>query len=368
MKRILCGFIMNGKAGGVDRFMLNLRESLVSVPDVRVDFLTNDLDEELQEQLSCMGSSLYEVPSLSHPIKQYRAIRKILSNNNYDIVFLNFSAAINIFAPKAARKSNVPRIIIHSHNSANDISNPLKRAVFGLLHKLGKRLLHQYATDCFACSYKAGQWLFPSKILKSDKFQIIPNTVDTGIYQFSLEKRNSIRKDLGIESKYVIGHIGNFLHQKNHEFLISLFGELHKKEPNALLMCIGDGPNMEHIVQLVHRMDLQDSVLFLGRQNSADGFYNAMDVFVLPSLFEGMPIVAVEAQVNQLPCLLSNRISNEASLSDGCQFLSIGKTDAWVESILSLRNNPRTALKMTVDETKYDLEKQTSFLNNLVLS
>lgn len=221
----------------------------------------------------------------------------------------------------AAKKSGVPVRIAHSHSTSID------RDFKYLLKQCFRASLNRVATDCLACGKAAGRFLFGNR-----SFQIIPNAIEADKFLYNPELRAQKRKELNIEQNFVVGHVGRFCYPKNHTFLIEIFEQIHKLDENAVLLLVGEGEKMEEIRQLVCQMGLDKNVKFLGNRNDVNELYQAMDVFVMPSLFEGVPLTGVEAQFSDLPCLFSDSVPQEVSFGRNCYFLSLGDgTGKWAE-------------------------------------
>lgn len=366
MKRILVGFIMDGKSGGIDKYLLNFLKK-VSKEEVRIDFLTNEIDPELKEELKKFHSGLYAIANLKHPISQYRQVCSILKAGRYDAVYLNISTAIDCIAAIAAKHTGIKRRMIHSHSSGNDCESTLKRNTFNLIHKFCRLFLYRYGTEFYGCSVKAGEWMFPKKIVNSGEFSVIHNAVDREKYEYSVEKREKIRKELGITDQFVIGHVGNFCYQKNHYFLLDVFEEIHKKNPNSILLLAGDGVRYEQVKNLVREKNLENAVKLLGRRSDADYLYQGMDAFLLPSNFEGLPIAGIEAQSAGLPCFMSDEITKESRITENCYFIPLkAGAKRWADVILKKKNERKPAVFLD-NADQYDLANQDKELMGLIL-
>lgn len=363
--KILVGFIMDGKAGGIDRYLLNFLEK-VSSEEVQLDFLTNEINPELRGKLKTYHSEIYAISNLKHPLSQYRQVKKIIKAEKYDVVYLNVSTAIDCIAAIAAKHSGVKRILIHSHSSGNDCESAWKRNVFNGIHKFCRLFLYKYGTEFYGCSVKAGEWLFPKKIVRSDRFRVIHNAVDRGKFEYNVEKRKKIREEMGLTDQFVLGHVGNFCYQKNHYFLIEIFEELHKRDKNTVLLLAGDGVRFEQVREMVIQKGLGDSVKLLGRRSDADYLYQGMDAFILPSNFEGLPIAGIEAQSSGLPCFMSDSITKESKITRNCYFLPLhGKAADWAEEILK-RKQDRKEAEYLENAGQYDLKNQIEEMRKLV--
>lgn len=365
MEKLLIGFIMDGKAGGIDRYILNFYDSIKN-SDIQIDFLTNQIYLPLREQLNKEQSELYAVASLLHPIRQYRQIYDLVQKNGYEKVYFNISTSLAFPAVMAARKAGAKRVMVHSHAAGFDCERKTKRTIMTFLHHLCKGLLCKYATDFYSCSDKAADWLFTKKILKKECVQHVQNTVDVTQFSYSEDRRREIRQKLGIENKFVIGNVGNMLYQKNQLFLIDAFQEVVKKDENTVLVIIGDGILRPEIESRVQRYGLSDRVLLLGRVDASDGYMSAFDVFALPSVFEGMPIVSVEAQCAHLPCVFSDSITRQAQISDACMFLPTNDLMGWADALLSYKGADRSSITLLADADMFDTKKQKVVFENML--
>lgn len=356
---------MTGRAGGVDKYLLNFLKANES-KGIHIDFLTNEIDEELEEYLRLHGSKLFQVATLRRPIEQYRQVKEILEKGNYDMTYFNISTAIECIAAYTAMKMNIPSRVIHSHSSGVDNENEVVRVLYTGLHYICRTFLYRFATSFLACSKKAGHFMYPKKIVKSDKFRVIYNAVDRDKFQYDEELRNKMRKKYGVEDKFVIGHIGNFLYAKNYPFLIDIFDEVNDNEPDSALFLIGEGAEEEDIMEIVDNKELNDDVHFMGYQEDTNAFYQMFDLFLLPSRFEGLPVSGVEAQSAKLACMFSGSITKEAAINDHCYFCSLDKTDLeWSKKILALKGYDRANVKFLKEAKNYDLKNQKEQLREI---
>lgn len=193
-----------------------------------------------------------------------------------------------------------------------------------------------FATDYMCCSELAGRWLFGNKEYDKGNVYLLNNAIDLDKFKYDEEKRKEKRKELNIEdSTLVIGHVGRFVEQKNHRFLIDIFNEVHKQKENSILLLAGQGPLMEEMKEKVKILGIEDSVKFLGQRNDINELYQAFDVFCLPSLYEGLPVVGVEAQATGLLCIFSDDMTKEIKVLDTTEFLSLKQSaEEWTYTIL----------------------------------
>ena len=353
--KILVGFIMDGKAGGIDKYLLNFLEQ-VHNECVQVDFLTNHIDANLKQKLEQYDSHLYEVANLKQPNLQYRQICDIIQKNKYDVTYFNISTAISRIGPQAAFDCNVPIRVIHSHSTGNDCSNPYKRKLLDFLHNKYKKQLYKTANRFYACSKKAGLWMFPESIVESDKFKVIHNAVDTKKFAYNINTRQQMRKNLGVEDNFVIGHVGNFCYPKNYPFILDVVEAASKQNPKIRLLLAGTGPDFEHVQNLVKDKNLQNKVIFLGQRSDIHDIMQAMDVFLFPSRFEGLGIVLIEAQASGLPCVTSTAVPYEAAVTKSTIFLSLDDTiQKWVDTVCGFETYERVDKTDEISAAGYDL-------------
>lgn len=364
MRKILAGFIMDGRSGGIDRYLLNFIETVHD--QTQVDLLTNEIDSELEQELKKYNTRLFAIANLKHPFAQYRQVRKILREGAYDAVYLNISTAIDCIAAIASKHEKIPVRMIHSHSSGNDCESAVKRNVYNMIHRMCRCFLHRYATRYYGCSVCAGEWMFPKNIVASDRFEVIFNAVDRRKYAYDATARQEVRRDLGVEDSFVVGHAGNFCYQKNHLFLIDVFEEIRKRMPDAVLLLVGDGIRFEAVKEKAKEKGLEPYVRLLGRRSDMGRLYQAMDVFVLPSNFEGLPIAGIEAQSSGLPCFMSSRITEESKITKECRFLPLeAGPSAWAETIAGVRD-ARKAAEFLENADDYDLENQKRQLLEII--
>ena len=315
---------------GVSSVVMNYY-SHIDKSKIQMDFLL--YEEPGQKILNCLEKSKSKVYELGHPVKigiaNYQsAVADFFKEhqNEYQIVHVHIPNAAFVIL-KYAKKYGVKTRIIHSHNSRG-ADNAVKKFRNYVLNKWGI----QYANQYYACSKSTGEYLYGKKQLK--ELVIINNAINLEKYQYNQESRRKIRKELGIEDELVIGHIGRFSKQKNHMFLIEIANQLKKGNVNFKLVLLGDGELTDIIKKQVDILGLNKEVIFIGVTRNAKEYMDAMDIFVLPSLYEGLPCVCVEAQTNKLPCLVSDSVTREAALNDKMHFLKIDNESEWVEKIL----------------------------------
>ena len=314
--------------GGVESVIMNYYRHL-DHSKVQFDFICDEDSTRIPyDEIKKLGGRVFLVPKYQNLPKYLKALEKLFKENQYRIVHSNINT-LSVFPLYAAKKAGVPIRISHSHSTSNP-KEWKRNLIKNILRPFSKR----YATDYFACSELAGRYLFGNKSFDQGKVKIIHNAIDIDKFKFDEVARKKLRKEFGIkDSTIVVGHVGRFVQQKNHTFLVDVFKGYHKKNPDSKLLLVGSGPLEDEIKKKVERLDLKDSVLFRGQRDDINKLYSVMDVFCLPSLYEGLPVVGVEAQAAGLPTIFSNRISKEVIVSSYAKIVSIQDTGLYIEKI-----------------------------------
>lgn len=341
--------------GGVEAVVMNYYRN-IDRNKIQFDFICDSDSTNIpKDEIENLGGRVILVPPYQDVANYQRELKKIFKENNYKIVHSHVNT-LSIFSLRAAKKAGVPIRIAHSHSTTNK-----KEWKKNLLKQALRPFSKVYATDYFACSEYAGKWLFGEKIFSQGRVKVIKNAIDLEEFKYDERKRKRIRKELGIsDDTMVIGHIGRLVAQKNQDFLIDIFKAVHVKNPKTTLIMIGQGPDKAKIEKKVKELGLGKSVKFLGQRNDTHELYSAFDVFVLPSLYEGLPVVGVEAQASGIPCVFSSEISSEVKILPTAIFLDLG-SDAlqWADTIFSQVGKGRytDALKEMI-EKGYSLEHE----------
>lgn len=316
--------------GGVEAVTINYYRN-IDKNKVQLDFICDEDSTNIPyEEIEKMGGKVIIIPSYSKPFKYHKALKKVLKEGNYKIIHSNINT-LSVFSLFAAKCAGVPIRIAHSHSTTNK-----KEKKKNLMKQVLRPFSKVFATDYMCCSELAGRWLFGNKEYDKGNVYLLNNAIDLDKFKYNESLRKKKRKELGIkDNTLVIGHIGRFVAQKNHDFLIDIFDEIHKKNNNSILLLAGQGPLMEDIKNKVKELNLDDNVKFLGQRNDANELYQAFDVFLLPSLYEGLPVVGVEAQAAGLLCYLSDDMTKETKVLDITKFMSLNNTPKeWADNIL----------------------------------
>lgn len=261
-------------------------------------------------------------------------IRNIL-NRGFDVVHLHTSSWRGFLIEEIAMEMGIPKVIVHSHSSGIDFANPEERKKLWEDHKYYREHFSMdYATDVCACSHVAAKWLFPENI-PAERIQILPNAVDVKRFRFNKEIRQTLRKKLEIEDRVVIGHVGRYSYTKNQEFLVRCFADAYKKNHRLYLILMGQGEKISAVRELVDTLGMQEHILCYGWREDIPDFLQAMDVFCLPSKFEGLPISVVEAQAAGLRCFVSDSVTEEVNITGWVEFLPLEK-ECWEKALVKV--------------------------------
>ena len=257
-----------------------------------------------------------------------------------------------------AQKYGVKVRIAHSHNKSQDknLKYPIKL--------LSKHLIPKYATHLFSCGKEAGDWMFGG-----NTYTVLNNAIDTEKYRYDCQIRNQVRDELKIsKSDFVIGHVGRFNPPKNHSFLIDVFKSVHDKNRNSKLLLVGTGNGQSNIREKVDNLGLSDSVIFLGNRGDVNRILQAMDVFLFPSLYEGLPLSIIEAQAAGLPCIISDSVPSECRVTDLAESLDLNlPIDKWANAVLEKQSAIRKNTYQEIKNAGYDIEQNAKQLENFYI-
>ena len=349
--------------GGVEAVVMNYYRHL-DHSKVQCDFVITDdstVVDANRREIEALGGRLYAVPTYHRlPAFESALYGLFTSHPEWRIVHSHMNA-LSVFVLGQAKKAGVPVRIAHSHSTWGK-GEAKKNAAKAVLRPLANK----YPTERLACSRAAGEWLFG----KGAPFEIMYNAIDLDRFWFSEPARARARAGLGlVGDAFVIGHVGRFMAQKNHQFLLEVFEQVAKKRDDAVLALVGTGEAEARAESWVRERGLSDKVKFLGQREDVNELYQAFDAFALPSLYEGLGLVGVEAQVAGLPCLLSDRITREVDVTGTCQFLPIDDPKTWADALCALE--PRTDVERAAtdraDFANYDIVRQGQWLTNKYL-
>ena len=351
--------------GGVESCVMNYYKAIDSTR-VEFDFFV-DRDSKINDrkQIEALGGKVIITPHYTDIFRYISFVKRKFKENGYDIVHAEMTT-LNFIPLLIAKSADIKVRISHGHSTSNQ-----KERIRNLIKNVLRPFSRWGANACFACSEKAGRWLYGDRYYNSGKVTIINNAIELERFRFSMETRQRIREKLAISPEtFVVGHIGRFCAQKNHAYLLSIFKGILEKRPDSLLLLVGEGDMMDETKALASSLGISDKVLFLGSQKRPEDFYNAMDVFALPSLYEGLPIVAIEAQTNGLPCFFSTEVTKEANLLDSTEYLTLDDPEEWKGKVSSVTFSEEERLKgySVMSETKYSIRKEAGKLLELYTS
>lgn len=313
--------------GGVEAVVMNYYRH-IDRSRVQFDFLVDE-DSALvpKDEIEALGGRVFVVPPYQQLPRYMRELEALFRREGWRIVHSHVNA-LSVFPLRAAKRAGVPVRIAHSHSTSGrgeHAKNAMKAAL--------RTQANRYPTHRLACSEYAGEWLFGKEV----GFDVLYNAVDLDRYLFNAEARAQARADLGlVGDPFVVGHVGRFMEQKNHRFLLEAFARLVDLRPDSVLLLAGDGEQRPLAERWVRERGLSAKVRFLGQRADANRLYQAFDAFALPSLYEGLCLVGVEAQAAGMPCLLSDRITREVDVTGACEFLPIegeSAAEAWARAL-----------------------------------
>lgn len=328
-------------------------------------FVLRQLDESYLSEIKVNGGHCYFCPNMNPIIRKIRRallLHRVIQKNQYDCIHIHvtnaaFCALVCLFAGKSP-------IILHSHNS--EISSHVKL----FLHNIGKPFLKKANITYFACSDLAAEFLFPRSIASEKKYVVINNGIDVRKFTFNQEIREKIRKELEIVDCFVIGHVGRFVYQKNHEFLIRVFAAVKERCTKARLLLVGDGDKVENlkedIVSQVKALKLEKEVLFYGNTDKVNEVYQAMDCFVLPSRYEGFGVVAIESQAAGLKTLCADTVPQKVMITDLLEYLPLdAPIETWADKILSFDSEKeRKDMSEQIIAAGFDITASAAFIQD----
>lgn len=343
---------------------------------ITVDFLSHIMPEDKYiKNIKEHGGDFFcagDKNSIIQSFKKLFVTRKVAKINKYDCIHIHASSAYGAFLHYIAVTPFCNNIIIHSHNSGIDLNSSklyldLISKIKYLLHRIFRNFIAGKKITRLSCSKLAAEWMYPKKYIINNNYTIIKNGIEIENFAFNQCIREKIRSEFNFQNKFVVGHIGRFAYQKNHKFLINVFNEVHKRNSNAVLFLIGEGELKIEIKKMVNNLKINDSVIFYGTTPNVKEFYQAMDCFILPSHFEGMPVVAVEAQASGCKILCSDTITKEAQITNLLEYMSLSESiEKWTDKILSYNNNyERKDMSTEIRNVGYDIEQSAKQLERL---
>ena len=344
---------------GLETMLMNYYRR-IDREQIQFDFLTHRPERaDYDDEIEALGGKVYYAPRLyPQNLPEYnRYMRNFFKEHPEYKIMHSHIDPMSYLPLKAGKKAGVPIRIAHSHNTSID-----KDMKYWLKMYYRERIT-SVATDFLACGEEAGQFLFKGK-----PFEVIPNAIEKEPFLFNEEVRRQKRQELGLGDELVIGHIGRISYQKNHRLLVQIFSEIVKINPNSRLLIIGVGKKEEEIRKLVNDLGITEKVLFLGKRTDVNELYQAMDAFVMPSFFEGVPVVGVEAQFSHLPCFFSDKVPVEVAFSEATSFIKLEENPGvWAKAIVDTLAKLPARKDIRLTDNRYDINQSFSMLSDLYM-
>lgn len=352
--------------GGIETFIYNICSHLDREKyDIRI-VVVNKITNYYDDLLKSLGVRLIVlVPKIElNPLKRFKmglpAFNDYLKKeeNMCDIMHFNLSDSIDLLYVKVARKNGVKRRVVHSHNSS---ATSLSKKI---VHYIGKIFLDKEPNYYLACSSQAAKWLFPKKVYRQKDYLFVRNAIDANKYKFNETIRKSVRKKYKWNNNVIYGEVARFNKQKNHKFLLEIFQQILRRQPSAKLVLVGEGELLPDLKKQVSEIGLSNSVIFLGVSNNVPNLLQAFDVFMLPSLYEGLPFVLVESQAASLPALVSDSVTKEVDLTNYLTYFSLKSSPTdWAKMALRLSKQARHGDSI-LDNTGFNIDVMVKTLDD----
>lgn len=355
MKKILIEGMSNN-LGGMETFIHLLFKVLHS--QWQVDFLVFDDHIPFQQEYIDAGCQIHWITPRSKGVSAYKKdIDALFKEGNYDVFWFNKTTLSSIYSLKSARKHNVRKVVCHSHTSKN-----MGSKFTACMHGWNRHFVSRYIDYKLACSQDAATYFFG----EDSDVLVLKNAVDLDLYEPDALKREIMKEKLGVKDAFVIGHVGRFSPEKNHTFLIDVFEKIAKQENAHLILC-GTGPLQSEIEEKICKKHLEGRVHLLGMRNDIPDVLQAIDVLVMPSLFEGLPFSLVEAQAAGVPCIVSDTVSLDSKLTDIIHFVPLDAgLEVWCQQILEYKNYQKVSKKDLLDEKGFSFESFSKKVNEII--
>lgn len=348
------------EVGGSQALVINLYKA-IDRNKIQFDFIVDHPDRmELASVVQELGARIFYMPTFVG--KNILQVKKAWNNffkehPEYKILHSHVRSYASVYLPIA--KKHGLKTIIHSHSTSNG------SGITSVVKRIMQYPLRHQADYFFGCSVEAGKWLFGEKIVKSEQYYLLKNAIDVNAYRYDPEKRIEYRKLLGVEDAKVFVHVGRFHPAKNHMFLLEVYSEIHRQNQNTVLVLIGDGDLKEAIQTKIQELNLSESVIMLGNRKDVPELLQAADCFLFPSLYEGLGIVAIEAQAAGLPCVCAENVPRLVNVSDDCYFAPFDVAQ-WVEIALKTQAI-REDMYQKIAEQGFDVKESAKWLTNFYL-
>jgi len=358
--------------GGQEAFVMNMYEC-IDKSKIQFDFFTPYYcdNAEMKKRINILGGNVYtgnkEFNTKKRKIYYISELRKFLKDNKYEIIHINSGSTFSLaYGSKIAKRNGVKRVIVHSHSQG--IINFKHR----IISRLSRKKYKKYTDVYIACSEEAAMGKFPKDIVREKRYMIIKNGINLDKYRFNKQIRKKYRNELNYTSEdFVVGHVGRMEKEKNHFFILDVFKQLLKNEPKARLLLIGTGSLKASIKSKIQEDKIQDKVTILENRSDVNNILQAMDVFILPSLYEGLPIATIEAQATGMKVYVSENITDATKVTDNLIKFELSKgSEYWANQILCnyLHNYVRDDLTMQINQKGWDAQESAKKLEKIYIS
>lgn len=343
--------------GGIETMLMNYYRN-IDRTKIQFDFLVHRQNRgHYDNEIEALGGKIFRLPAIQpkNLVKYYQQLTDFFRQTKYNVVHAHIDT-LSTLALSAAKKKGIPIRIAHSHNTSMEFN------IKAIFRQCSKMLLNTKCTHRFACGKKAGAWLFGKKFQNNGV--LMNNAIDTYKFSFAENTRQFYRDRFRLKDRYVIGHVGRFSKQKNHKFMIDIFDKVQKLYDKSVLVLVGQGELEPEIKQLVTDLGLNDKVLFLGLRDDIHSLMQVFDVFLFPSLFEGLPVTLVEAQAAGLQCIVSDTVAFEAKITNLVEFISLTQAPGyWAKNILRFKDGyDRKDMYNEIAAAGYDIKKNANWL------
>ena len=352
--------------GGAENALMNYYRH-IDRTELQFDFLlTTSQKSQFEEEILEMGGIIYHIPVMTkrNPFRYLFALDNFFKKHKeYEIVHSHTSSK-SVFPLYFAKKHGIKVRIAHSHNTKSE------SGLNGVIRDFLKKPLIKVANYYFACGNEAGRWLYGNKLFESGKVKVVPNVIDSKLFLFNREIRHKMREKLNVpEDTIIVGCTARFSKQKNHCFLLDVFAAFRETFHNSKLLLIGDGELKNSIIEKSQRLNVFNDIIFTGVVPNVADYEQAMDLFLMTSLYEGLPLSVVEAQISGLPCIVGESVTKEVDLTGLVSFLPINhEIDMWVKEMNEQLGKVRTGYLPSIIKAGYDAETSAKDLQSFYLS
>ena len=356
---------MSDDCGGIENYLFNMYEH-INRNQIQFDFLVKGaIGKDFQSRITNLGGRIYETGILKKNILfTWKRIEEIIKQGTYKKIYINLSYALALLYVLPGLKNGITQVFIHSH--ASDDFRKMKHYIS---RPFLLKAINKYATGYYlGCSEEACYWMFGKKRSQKHGYQIIQNAIDYDKFVYNKKTATQVRNELGLKDAFVVGHVGRFSEEKNHSFIIRAFEELYKRNKNTRLLLIGDGYLKSEIEEQIEKLGLKDVTRLTGVVRDPERYYNVMDCFWMPSLYEGFPLVAIEAEANGLFCIFSDHITKSVDILGSNVFLPIDQIDCFVKRTEEIKKdyNRKTERKVFMN-AGFDINNEVERLEKILL-